>query len=371
MRGVIAALRVLPGSWGGCARVVVGVAVSGVACGVLLLLDADLAVAVLGMLGAVVVVSFLGLLPALASALSAFFLLTYFFTHPASSLRVDRVDDLVALLAFLGVAVGVSTVVTRLNVLRTRAEAATVECLRLAGLSRAAEVQRELDRSRVGFLSTVTHDVRTPIATVRAALATLRRSGSIAGRDRELLEAAYAETVRLDDLIAKVMELSRIKSGAVEAEVTMVEVADAVRAALGQLDKDAVDDRVEVDVVPPTLTCVADPVLLDHVVRNLVENALQYARDRVLVHARCRDGDAEIRVVDHGPGIGRADRARVFDEFVRIVPSCSNTRGSGLGLAVVRGLLDAIGGRVWYEETEGGGATFVVALAVGSHEAVA
>jgi two-component system sensor histidine kinase KdpD len=258
-------------------------------------------------------------------------------------LRADERDTLEALLAGLGTALDRS---------------------RLQQEAREQQLRADLDRSRIGFLSAVTHEVRTPIATIRTATGALRSpSSSLDDQERaELVDAAYEESTRLERLVTKVLDLTRIRAGAVTPEVEPVSVDDLVRAAVSALGPAAAAREITLDVDPDLDALSVDPLLLEHVLANLLENAVAYdtTGGAIEVHARARRRRVEIAVVDHGPGIAPLDRDRVFDEFVRLPgPPAA---GSGLGLTIVRALTEANGGHVRLDATPGGGATFVLDL---------
>jgi two-component system sensor histidine kinase KdpD len=242
-----------------------------------------------------------------------------------------------------------------------------LERMRLDAEASESRVRGELDRSRAGFLTAVTHDLRTPLATIKAAMAALLVPVPPLENveRRELLEAAYEESARLERLVAKVLALTRIRAGGLQPDRVAINAADAARVAVARLDR-LVQNRcvcVEVDADLPALW--ADPVMVEQVFVNLLENALRQGPSdtEIAVRAAQAADDIEVRIVDHGPGIPPADRTRAFDEFVRLSPG-RDDGGTGLGLAIVRALVEVNAGRVWYEETPGGGATFAVALPV-------
>ncbi|HZP30306.1 MAG TPA: ATP-binding protein [Acidimicrobiia bacterium] len=238
--------------------------------------------------------------------------------------------------------------------------AAAFDRVRLAIDARDRRVEAEIDRSRAGFLTAVTHDLRTPLATIKTAVAALLTTDSqlSAAERREMLEAAYEESARLERLVTKVLELTRVRAGALRPECGALSVPDLVRAAVTRLRPLSGERCIRLDVPIDLPAAWGDPTMLEQVLANLLENALRYAPpDReVSVSAREATGGLELRVVDHGPGVPEPDRDRVFEEFVSLDGAVG---GTGVGLAVVRALVTVNGGRVWCEGTPGGGATFV------------
>lgn len=221
----------------------------------------------------------------------------------------------------------------------------------------------EGERVRTALLAAVSHDLRSPLAAIKAAVESLR-SPTIrwSPQDAEGLLASVAQSAdRLDGLVANLLDMSRIATGSVTPHLTDVDLTEAVTRAVDPL---AGTERVRIEVAD--LAVRADPALLERVLANLVANALGYAPapTPVLVDASAADGRVLVRVVDRGPGVPEPDRERLFAPFQRLgdVPSGA---GVGLGLAVAQGLTRAIGGTLDVEDTPGGGLTFLVELPAG------
>lgn len=236
---------------------------------------------------------------------------------------------------------------------------------RLDDEAREQQLRADVIRARAAFLATVTHDLRTPLATIKTATgALLMPDDALAPEDRrELAADAHHEVDRLIRLVDKTLELSRIRAGVVVSDTVELAPADLVRLATERLRGSADVSRVRLDVDPDVPAVVVDPLLAEHALRNLIENALLHdpTGGEVLVTARATAHTVELLVVDHGPGIAPDQQERVFEEFVRLGAPTDGT-GSGLGLAVARGLIEVHGGTVSCTTTPGGGATFTVAL---------
>ncbi|RYB94159.1 sensor histidine kinase KdpD [Nocardioides oleivorans] len=232
-------------------------------------------------------------------------------------------------------------------------------------LATVAEVERlrltELDRTRTALLQAVSHDLRNPLAAVKVSVDSLRSTDVVwSDEDRgELLATIEESTDRLIALVGNLLDMSRISTGSVSVVLREVGLADAVRTSLAPLDGGS---RVEVDV-DPSLVVRADAGLLDRVLANICENALKYtpASADVRVDAVADGQRVVVRIADSGPGVADQDRDRIFAPFQRFgdVPQQD---GVGLGLAVARGLTEAMGGTIATEETPGGGLTFVLEL---------
>jgi two-component system sensor histidine kinase KdpD len=232
---------------------------------------------------------------------------------------------------------------------RTLAAAANLERLRL----------EEADRTRTALLAAVSHDLRTPLATIRAAIDSLRSDEISWSTDdeAELLGTVDEATTRLTALVANLLDMSRIHNRAITASITEVGVASAVRNAIYPTDG---ADRIHVNI-DPALVVMADPGLLDRVLGNICDNALKYTpRDASIRIDAARSNDRVIlRIADSGPGQRALDPDRLFAPFQRLgdVP---RQDGVGLGLAVAKGFTEAMAGTITAEDTPGGGLTVVL-----------
>ena len=233
----------------------------------------------------------------------------------------------------------------------------------LAEAARAAEPLAESDRQRTALLNAVGHDLRTPIAAAKAAVSGLRApeiTWTDADRE-ELLASAETSLDRLTALVGNLLDLSRLQVGALPVVPTAVGLDDVVARALDHVAPGGV---LEVDVPADLPEVRADAGLLERVLANVVQNAQRYAPEgtAVRVAGSAHAGRVELRVIDRGPGLPDADAEAYFRPFQRTDDAPRNGSGVGLGLAIARGLTEAMGGTVTVEPTPGGGATFVIAL---------
>ncbi len=242
--------------------------------------------------------------------------------------------------------------------------ALVVERRRLRAEAAAAEGLAEANELRTALLAAVSHDLRTPLASIKAAATSLLQPDIewSPAAQQEFLHAIDEETDRLNNLVGNLLDMSRLQAGAVDLvlrEVGFDEVVPAVLHGLGKIGPNSV-----VVEVPETLPRVkADAGLLERAVANLVANALHASPSDIpvrLVAGAVLDR-VELRVVDQGPGIPQNQRERVFHPFQRLGDHPNGT-GVGLGLAVARGFVEAMGGELTIEDTPGGGATMVVSL---------
>ncbi|MET9906050.1 sensor histidine kinase KdpD [Streptomyces sp. NPDC006476] len=233
-----------------------------------------------------------------------------------------------------------------------------------------ARALAEGNRIRTALLAAVSHDLRTPLAGIKAAVSSLR-SDDVAWSEEdqaELLEGIEEGADRLDHLVGNLLDMSRLQTGTVTPLIREVDLDEVVPMALVGVP----EDSVELDV-PETLPMVAvDPGLLERSVANLVENAVKYSPPGrpVLVGASAIADRVEVRVVDRGPGVPDDGKERIFEPFQRY-GDAPRGAGVGLGLAVARGFAEAMGGTLAAEDTPGGGLTMVLTLrAEGSHAEV-
>ncbi|MEU4835744.1 ATP-binding protein [Streptosporangium sp. NPDC023615] len=248
--------------------------------------------------------------------------------------------------------------------------AETAVALRQERLREAAERARplaEADRMRTALLAAVSHDLRSPLASARIAVESLGSTDVVWSEDdrAELLATAKESLERLDRLVANLLDMSRLQAGVLGALPRPVALEEVVPRAVDDLGP--LRDRIEADISVELPEVLADPALLERVLANLMSNAVRYGPpgEPVLISASRHGGRVEIRVIDRGPGIPPEAHDRVFQPFQRLGDR-DNHSGFGLGLALSRGLTEAMGGTLVPEETPGGGLTMVVALPVPS-----
>jgi two-component system sensor histidine kinase KdpD len=223
------------------------------------------------------------------------------------------------------------------------------------------ELLEEVDRWRDALMGAVSHDLRTPLASVKTAVSTLRRSDlelSRADRD-ELLELIEHQSDRLDRLVANLLDMTRIQAGALVLRPEVATVAEVIDEALRALA--TVGDRgVVIDLSPDLPLVEIDQILMAQVFANLLDNALRHSPNKgsVEVGARVTDGVIEVWVQDHGPGIAPEERDHIFEMFNRV----SGSGRAGLGLTIARSFVEAHGQSIQAHDVPGGGARFTVTL---------
>ncbi|MEV4199577.1 sensor histidine kinase KdpD [Micromonospora globbae] len=239
---------------------------------------------------------------------------------------------------------------------------------RLAEEAATARPLAEADRMRTALLAAVSHDLRTPLASAKAAVTSLRSPDiDFDEEDRaELLATAEESLDRLARLVANLLDMSRLQAGALGVTPAVIGLEDAVPRALDELGPQAAG--VATDIAADLPAATADPGLLERVLVNVVANALRYSPpgQPPTITASAHAGQVELRVIDTGPGIPEDQWEHVFLPFQRLGDR-DNQTGVGLGLALSRGLAEAMGGSLTPETTPGGGLTMVLRLPAATH----
>ncbi len=216
---------------------------------------------------------------------------------------------------------------------------------------------------RTAILSAVSHDLRTPLSGIKASVTSLLQDDVPWTHEetREFLVTIDEETDRLNALVGNLLDMSRLQAGSLDVSLTAVGVDEVIPGALASLGPRAAGVDVDVDEAHPRV--LADPGLLERALANVIVNALNHSQpgSRVRVVAGAAGDAVDVRVVDRGPGVPAGDRERIFLPFQRLGDAGSG-EGVGLGLAVAKGFVEAIGGEVEIEDTPGGGLTMVIRL---------
>ena len=224
--------------------------------------------------------------------------------------------------------------------------------------------EKRLDRAKSALLSAVSHELRTPLAAIKGYVTSLLADDVEWDPDtqREFLEIVNQEADRLQRLVTNLLDLSRLEAGTLTLRQDAILLTDLLERAVRDVDFDDHPVRVE---VPPHLPPVnVDAARIEVVLHNLLENAVKHTPPGtpIQVTAGIADGQVLVRVADRGPGVRPEHRERIFDRFYR-APGV-RASGAGLGLAICKGFVEAHGGRIWVEESPGGGATFAFTLPI-------
>jgi two-component system, OmpR family, sensor histidine kinase KdpD len=241
---------------------------------------------------------------------------------------------------------------------------------RLAERAAAVGALSEVDKLRTALLSAVSHDLRSPLASAKAAVDSLRsREVQFSEADRDELLATAGESLdRLGRLVDNLLDMSRLQAGALAMSPQRFNLSDVIARAVDDLDEGGAgeggtDQGVRVQLSDDLSEVYADPALVERALVNLLANAIRYSPPggSPVVTASEHAGYIETRIIDHGPGIPTADWERIFLPFQRLGDR-DNATGVGLGLALSRGLVEAMGGTLDPEHTPGGGLTMTLRL---------
>ncbi len=245
-----------------------------------------------------------------------------------------------------------------------RAAGDALESVRLFQEAAQVEALRELDRMKSELIATVSHELRTPLVSIKGFAETLRNDGDVdVVTRREFLDDIIDESNHLEELINNLLDMSRIEAGMLRIQPQPIKLANLASRVVGKLRQRAAKEghMLQLNVAPDLPLVHADAGRLEQVLRNLIENALKYSPEggRIVLYAT-RDGDmVKVSVRDHGIGIAPEHAERIFDRFYRVDNSMTRgTSGTGIGLSICRGLIEAHGGRIWVESVPGKGSTF-------------
>ena len=239
--------------------------------------------------------------------------------------------------------------------------AVALERALLAERSEREQVEVEAERLRTSLLSSLSHDLRTPLGAITGALSSLLEDrGTLADATRrDLIQTALEESQRMNRLIGNLLDMIRVESGALQVQKDWQPLEEPVGVALIRLEDRLRDHPVHVRLPPDLPLVPIDGVLIEQVFINLLENAVKYTPSGtpIEIAATAVDGAVRVDVADRGPGLPAGEETRIFEKFYR-VPGATATSGVGLGLTIVRGIITAHGGRIWAENRPGGGAMF-------------
>jgi two-component system, OmpR family, sensor histidine kinase KdpD len=236
--------------------------------------------------------------------------------------------------------------------------AAAIDREALIGATVETEALRRSDDIKTALLRTVSHDLRTPLTAIRAAAEALSSATITEGETQELRDAIIEDSERLASLVDNLLDLSRLRTGTAEPSRDWTSIEEVIEAAVDDLDVDRDRFKLSIDDQLPFIR--ADSAQLERAFVNLLSNAARYSGgEPVSVRAREVSGRVVIRVVDRGPGIPERERDRIFEAFYRGSADDAHP-GAGLGLAIVRGFVEANGGQVSVESLPGQGTAFVV-----------
>ncbi len=241
-----------------------------------------------------------------------------------------------------------------------------LERTRLADELEQARVEGETERLRNALLSSVSHDLRSPLVSMIGAAGTLAtyEQQLPASERSELLDTIIGEGQRLDRYIQNLLDMTRLGHGTLQLQRDWVDAGEVALAAIGRLRRAFPNLRLETQLPRDTVLLYVHPALIEQALFNILENAAHFSppEQPVRVHMRVADSQLLVEVVDHGPGIPEDERTRIFDTFYSVARGDRGQHGTGLGLSICRGMIGAHGGQVEFLPTAGGGTTMRVTL---------
>ncbi len=234
----------------------------------------------------------------------------------------------------------------------------------LASKAREQAIRRETEKLQTALLNSISHDLRTPLVSIKGALSGLLQESSLDEATRkEMLETAHEDSDRLNRIVGNLLDMARLEADAMKISSSLCEVRDVIGSSLAEL-KDRLEDRkVTVNIQEQLPYIPMDFRLMMKVLINLIDNAVKYAPFGLPIDIEAKeiDGQIEMKVMDRGLGIPVADLDHVFNKFYR-VKRPQNIEGSGLGLSICKGIIEAHKGKIWAENRPGGGTIIAIFL---------
>lgn len=244
--------------------------------------------------------------------------------------------------------------------------ALAVEREQLSEGAQQAQLLREKEKLQTALLNSISHDLRTPLASITGALSSLQDDAGILDEQarQELLSTAWEEADRLNRLVSNLLEMTRLQAGAMQVIREWVDIQEIVGVALGQLTNRLQNRLIQLHIPNGLPALSADLVLVAQAVVNLLDNALKYAPadQPIELEAFCAGKDLILEVADRGPGVPEEELERIFEKFYRAFRG--NTGGTGLGLSISKGIIEAHGGRIWARNRLGGGLIISIAFPI-------
>jgi two-component system sensor histidine kinase KdpD len=311
------------------------------------------------LVGIILVSTRVGYGPSLFAALLSVASLDFFCVPPIFTFAVSDLQHVITFAVMLLVAVVMTTLTDRM---RRHAIAATT----LAAEVERAHMQAESERLRNTLFSSVSHDLRTPLAAITGAAAVLEQDGStLSTTQLELVETIHAQAERLSRLLTNLLEMARLESASLRLRREWQPLDEVIGSVLHRLEKGLAGRDVTAEVAPDLPLAEVDAVLMEQALLNILENALKYSPPGSPIDVSARregDGAVVIEIADRGPGLPAGEEERIFEKFNRA--GASAVPGFGLGLTICRGIIEAHGGQVRARNRDGGGAVFRIVLPV-------
>ena len=320
------------------------------------------------------VATFWGSRPAFVASIFGMLSFNYFFLPPFGTLAINDPENWVALTAFLVTAITTGQLSSRAKYRAEEAERLYQELEKAFEKASQAEALRRSEKLKSALLDAVTHDLRTPLTSIKASVTmlieeleqdsvhlTLEREGR-----SELLEVINEETDRLNDFVQSMVELARLEAGEFQLRIIQTDVEEIISNAVQRAERLLTQHRVEIVIEQNLPPLSVDSKAIAEAIYNLLDNAAKYSPENSEIKIEAKRVNDRIRffVEDEGIGIGAAEREKVFQKFYQ---ADKTAKGFGMGLAIVRGIVEAHDGKIWIEDGTTG-SVFVFELPVNADE---
>lgn len=249
--------------------------------------------------------------------------------------------------------------------------AIALERVKLAEQAQEAALLLESDRLHSALFNSISHELRTPLSSIIGSVSTLLEDGSVYSEEerQQLLETIRDGSVRMERLVANLLDTARLESGMMKLKSDWCDIEDIIGIALRRLKDSTQQYIIDVELAPGLPLLKADCVLIEQVLVNLIDNAMKYSRkgSNIGIVAKQEGDYLKVTVQDQGVGIPKEDKENIFDKFYR-VRQPKQVSGTGLGLSICKGIVEAHGGRIWAENRPGRGAALTFVLPVNYQE---
>lgn len=292
--------------------------------------------------------------PSIAAALISTFTFDFFFIPPFFSFSVSDIQYFCTLIIMLVV----TQIISHL----------TIRVQRHSEAIQKAKAQAEVERLRNILLTSISHDLRTPLTAIMGSSSSLLQAGDELSKNTrvELLNNIYDESKRLSRLVNNVLQIIRLEAGSIKISKHMSSLKDILNNVLEGLEMPIKDKslRVTIDFPQKLPTLLLDPLLIEQVIMNILENAVKHAPSSsyIKISAKTDAKEILIKIADRGPGINADEVNNIFDKFYQSKKSPRNDAGFGLGLAICKNIIKAHHGKIWAENRNEGGAVFCISL---------
>jgi two-component system sensor histidine kinase KdpD len=245
--------------------------------------------------------------------------------------------------------------------------AAVLEHIELERTMEATRIREEREKLRSMLLSSVSHDLKTPLSSIIGALSIYRSQGKKLSAEKQemLIDTALQESERLDSFITNILDMTHLESGKIEFKQDWGDMHSIIQHVIKRLELRLRQHRVQLHLTPEKIDVLMDMMMIEQVLQNVLDNACKYTPAGTLIESHCSasdDAGFRCEVRDHGAGLPTAKLDRVFDKYARLQKQDSQVAGTGLGLAICKAMMEAQGGKITAANHPGGGAVFTLYL---------